>query len=92
MAELLDETEASPDAVEVVRAFVIDGGLQVHLQRAFEDPEAWGILLVDIARHAARVYAAEGACSEDTALMAIKSMFDAEWDSPTDPGTTHAQQ
>src|ERR1700710_2454095 len=41
------------DAAEVLRAFVVDGGLSIAFQRAFEDPEMWGMLLVDMARHAA---------------------------------------
>ena len=90
MAESRDATEA--EASEVVRAFVVDGGLQVQLQIAFDDPAVWGILLADIARHAARAYAGENICSEDEALERIKSMFDAEWDAPTDLGTTQVQQ
>ena len=77
-------------AAEIFRAWVVGGGLQVSLQRAFDDPAVWGILLTDIARHAARTYSAENICSEDVALRAIKSVFDAEWDRPTDPGTTAA--
>ena len=41
------------DATEVLRAFVLDGGLSIAFTRAFEEPEMWGLLLVDIARHAA---------------------------------------
>ena len=37
------------DATEVLRAFVVDGGLSIAFTRAFEDPEMWGMLLVDIA-------------------------------------------
>jgi hypothetical protein len=48
--------------------------------------------LVDLARHAARIYATEKVCSEDQARDAIKAMFEAEWNRPTDLGTTQAQQ
>src|ERR1700761_6260183 len=44
------------DATEVLRAFVVDGGLSIAFTRAFEEPDMWGLLLVDIARHAARAY------------------------------------
>jgi hypothetical protein len=81
---------ADRDAAEVFRAWIVRGGLQVSLQRAFDDPGAWGILLTDIARHAARIYAAERVCSETEALRKIRAMFDAEWGHPTDPGTTGA--
>jgi hypothetical protein len=76
------------NSAEIFRAWVVNGGLQVSMQRAFEGPEPWGMLMVDIARHAARIYAREGVCSETEALGRIRSLFDAEWDSPTDLGTT----
>ena len=76
------------DAVEVLRAFVVDGGLSIAFQRAFEEPEMWGLLLVDIARHAARAYARESDYSEEEALERILEMFEAEINRPTDPGTT----
>ena len=76
------------DATEVLRAFVIDGGLSIAFTRAFEEPDMWGLLLVDIARHAARAYAREGASTEDEALTRIVDMFEAEISRPTDVGNT----
>ena len=76
------------DATEVLRAFVVDGGLSIAFTRAFEEPDMWGLLLVDIARHAARAYARESEYSEEEALERILDMFDAEIERPTDPGTT----
>jgi hypothetical protein len=76
------------DATEVLRAFVVDGGLSIAFTRAFDEPEMWGLLLVDIARHAARVYAREGDYSEEDALTRIVDMFEAEIARPTDLGST----
>ena len=76
------------DATEVLRAFVVDGGLSIAFTRAFEKPDIWGLLLVDIARHAARAYARESDYSEDEALARILDMFDAEIARPTDIGST----
>jgi hypothetical protein len=76
------------DATEVLRAFVIDGGLSIAFQRAFEEPDMWGLPLVDIARHAARAYARESDFTEDDALARIVEMFEAEIARPTDTGTT----
>jgi hypothetical protein len=76
------------DATEVLRAFVVDGGLSIAFARAFEEPEMWGLLLVDIARHAARVYARESDYTEDEALTRIIEMFEAEIARPTDMGNT----
>lgn len=68
------------DAVEVLRAFVVDGGLSISFTRAFEEPQMWGMMLLDIARHAARIFEKEGVCSEAEALEQIFSMFEAEYE------------
>ena len=77
--------------VEVLRAIIIDGGLHVALRRAFDDPDAWGMLLADVARHIGRIYAKEEAkLTEDQVVKRVRAIFDAEMDSPTDPGSTSA--
>src|ERR1700751_2060231 len=76
------------DATEGLPPFGLDGGLSIAFPRAFEEPEMWGLLLVDIARHAARAYARESEYSEEEALERILEMFEAEINRPTDPGTT----
>src|ERR1700749_4541522 len=75
-------------ATEVLRAFVLDGGVSPAVQRAFEQPDMWGLLLVDIARHAARAYSRESESTEEEALSRIVEMFEAEIARPTDTGTT----
>jgi hypothetical protein len=72
----------------VLRAFVVDGGLSISFTRAFDDPGMWGLMLVDIARHAARVFDKEGVMSEAEALARIAELFEAELGSPTDLGRT----
>src|ERR1700682_2569070 len=79
------------DAIEVLRAFVGNGGLSIAFTRAFEEPDMWGLLLVDVARHAARAYARESACTEDEALTRIVDMFEAEIARPHDTGNTAAR-
>jgi Domain of unknown function (DUF5076) len=76
------------DAIEILRAFVLDGGLSIAFTRAFEEPDMWGLLLVDIARHASRAYARESAYTEQEALTRIIEMFEAEIARPTDVGNT----
>lgn len=82
------DVEHRADATEVLRAFVVDQGLSIAFMRAFEEPDMWGLLLTDIARHAARAYARETDYSEDEALSRIVEMFQAEIARPTDEGTT----
>jgi hypothetical protein len=76
------------DATEVLRAFVVDGGLSIAFTRAFEEPDMWSLLLVDVARHASRAYARESDYTEEKALTRILDMFEAEIARPTDAGHT----
>jgi hypothetical protein len=82
------DVEERSDAVEVLRAFVVDGGLSIAFTRAFEDPAMWGMLLADIARHAAGAFEKEGAMSADEALARITEMLQSELGRPTGPATT----
>lgn len=77
-----------PDATELLRAWTTKGSLEVCLKRAWDKPDAWGILLTDLARHVARAFAHDGICTEAEALKRIRSVLDAEWDEPTDLGST----
>jgi len=84
-----------PDALEkggheVLRASIVDGAVSVALRRSFDEPFTWGVLLVDLARHAARIYAIETRLSEDEAFEQIREGIEAEIARPTDPGSTEA--
>ncbi|MBX9776717.1 MAG: DUF5076 domain-containing protein [Xanthobacteraceae bacterium] len=76
--------------VEVLRAVIVDGALHVSLRRAFDDPDAWGMLIADVTRHVARIYATESNLTQDQVIDRVRTIYDAEMDSPTDPGTTSA--
>lgn len=76
--------EQVPDAMEVLRVWTSPSGpVQVTLRTTWEDPGAWGLLLVDIARHAVQAYAREGVDQKE-ALERIRLLWVAETDSPTD--------
>src|SRR5436853_1522321 len=89
-ALVIPPTALEQGGVEVLRAAIVDGGLHVSLRRAFDDPEAWGMLIADLARHVARIYATEDKFPEEETIERIRALFDAEMDSPTDPGSTRA--
>jgi hypothetical protein len=94
-APVFDALHIPPAALEqggteVLRAVIIDGALHVSLRRAFDDPEAWGMLIADVTRHVARVYATEDKFPEEETIERIRAIYDAEMDAPTDPGTTSA--
>jgi hypothetical protein len=90
--ELPPDVVGREDAVEVLRAFVVDQGLSISFMRAFDEPDMWGLLLVDIARHAARAYEREGVCSQDEAMDRILAAFAAEIERATDIGVTTPKQ
>jgi Domain of unknown function (DUF5076) len=75
---------------EVLRAAIAEGNLHVSLRRAFDEPEVWGILLADIARHIGRIYALEASMREDEVVEKVRAMFEAEMERPTDIGKTSA--
>jgi len=73
--------------IEVLRAAVIDGGLHVTLRRAFDDPQAWGVLLADVARQVARVYEQQGERAEADVITTIRNAFDTAMNAPSNPGS-----
>ena len=80
--------EAGNDATEVLRAWIVDGSPHVSMRAAFDDPGIWGLLLVDLARHASRMHAQEGRGTEHEAMDRIRTMWNAEIAAPTDLGKT----
>lgn len=76
--------------VEILRAVIVDGALHVSLLRAFDDPDPWGMLLADVTRHIARIYATESKLTQDQVIERVRTIYEAEMDHPTDPGTTSA--
>ncbi|PXW66950.1 DUF5076 domain-containing protein [Methylobacterium sp. B4] len=90
MSDTFEELDIPPDAleqggIEIVRASIVDGAVSVALRRAFDDPATWGRLLLDLARQAARAYAAEMEISEDEAFDRIRAGWEAEGLDPANP-------
>ncbi len=79
-------TAAEKGGIEVLRAGVVDGALNVMLRRAFNDPRAWGILLADVARQVSRIYAEEKNEDEAQMLTSIRAAFTAEINAPANSG------
>jgi hypothetical protein len=73
-----------PQAVEILRVWAAPGSpQQLSLRPVWKDAGAWGLLLVDVARHVAKAYANEGQ-NPQAVLARIRELFDAEWERPTD--------
>src|ERR1700745_1023502 len=76
---------SNAEALEVLRVRAAPGQpQQVTLRTTWKDSGAWGLLLADIARHAAKAYKNEG---QDPALVLsrIRQLFDAECSHSPDP-------
>ena len=77
-----DAVNLDENAAEVIRAWVASGQLHISIAAGlWQDPAAWGIVLVDLARHVARSYEVAANISYEQALTRIKAGFVAEWDS-----------
>jgi hypothetical protein len=79
---------SDPKGLEVARIWVVGGQQHVCLRaQAWEDPIAWGLLLVDFAKHVALAHEQCGKGTREHVLARIKEGFDAEWENPTDEPT-----
>lgn len=73
-----------PNGVEAVRVWIANGDVHFSLSTGlWKDPAAWGLVLVDLARHVARAYEQEREMPAVDAAARIRVAIDAEWDSPT---------
>jgi hypothetical protein len=82
------DVAGDPQATELARVWAAHGSQHVSLSpMAWEDPFAWGICLVDLARHLANAYEQELGRDRAQVLRRIKEGFDAEWATPTDEAT-----
>lgn len=90
MKELLIPPEATrdPKAIELARIWASGGKQHVSLITGiWKDPAAWGIMLVDLAKHIAAAYGQKEGRDPLETLSRIKAGFDAEWQHETDRPT-----
>ena len=74
-----------PKAFEIARMWVAHGGQHVAIRvGVWQKPEAWGIVLADLAKHLASAYEQHVGLNRDAALEQIKAKFQAEMNSLTD--------
>jgi hypothetical protein len=79
---------ASATSVEILRAWQVNDSLHVSLKPdAWKEPNAWGLVLADIARHVADALRLTSGLNVDETLDEIRYMFNAELLNPTDEPT-----
>ena len=80
------DAHADPKSVEMVRAWIVDGGLQISLQTAvWDDVRSWGILLADVCRFIADAHHKKNGLDRVQTIANIRKTFEVELDSPTCP-------
>jgi hypothetical protein len=76
--------ETAARSMEMARIWIVDGKQQIVISpNLWKDPAAWGLMLVDFAKHLSRAYVKEGLEPRET-LSRIKQAFEVEWTNPTD--------
>ena len=73
------------NARELLRVWAAHGRQHISIAtEVWDDPAAWGIMLVDLAKHIARSYQERENVDAAQTLKRIKEGFDAEWATCTD--------
>jgi hypothetical protein len=84
--------EEDPKAIEVVRVWVAKGGQHVSLNPlVWKDPQAWGIVLADLAGHVANAYEQALGLDRSETMRKITDLLLAELASPTDKARGQVQ-
>ncbi len=77
--------ESDPNAIEVVRVWVAKGGQHVSINPlVWKDPQAWGIVLADLAGHVANAYEQALGLDRKQTMKKITDLLMAELTNPTD--------
>ena len=80
-----DAAKADTSARELARVWAAAGEQHVSLATGlWSDPGAWGLLMVDLARHVASAYEQSEGRDRLEVLARIRDAFDAEWQTPTE--------
>ena len=77
--------QRDPRAIELARIWSAEGAQHISLRPdVWKDPGAWGILLVDLAKHVANALHEQSGRDPASTLQRIRAAFDAEWGHATD--------
>ena len=73
------------NVIEIVKILLEDDKQSFFLNtNIWEDPAAWGVLLVDLAKQIADSYSLSTDYDRKEILNRIREGFDAEWEFPTE--------
>lgn len=72
------------NSIEILRTWVTEDRQTFFIKPdIWEDPAAWGILLVDLAKQLANSYSEYAKMDKSDVLNRIRQGFDAEWETAT---------
>jgi hypothetical protein len=75
-----DRVAGDANGSELLRAWACGGKQHISINTGvFDDPFAWGMMLVDLARHVANAFDQSGRMKNADVLDRIKRNFDAKW-------------
>ena len=81
---------SDPDAFEILRLWGADGDQHVNIKRGlWDDPGHWGVMLADLARHAAKMFEQDDGLKIADSLQRIRESFLIELNHPTTDITSH---
>ena len=70
---------------ELLRVWIADGEQHISLRAGiWDDPQAWGVMLADLAGHIAIIFEQSGTLGREEALAGIREGFEAELAHPSD--------
>jgi hypothetical protein len=73
--------KTDPKSFELIRAWVAGGDLHVSLEMGgWDDPEAWGVVLADVARHVANFFKHKKGFNPAETTARLVEAFEAELD------------
>src|SRR5260370_14356404 len=83
MSEMYHALQIPPSAldkggIEVLRTAIVNDDVHVTLRPAFEEPEAWGLLLAQVIRNVGRAYAQQPRFKEDEVIAQVRQALDQE--------------
>ena len=83
--DIPDAALGDEKALELARIWATDGGQYIRFRSdLWDDPAAWGLMLVDVAKLVAQGYAEDAGWDYAAALARVREGLEVEWESATD--------
>jgi hypothetical protein len=83
MSEMYHALQIPPTAldkggIEVLRTAIVNDDVHVTLRPAFEEPQAWGLLLAQVIRNVGRAYAQQPRFKEEEVIAQVRQALEQE--------------